>query len=194
MSMSVQEPALQDSYWMSTHLSLLLSCADDFRSYCLPRCHLLSCQFLTDTVNSQLMGSLGGRTGPGGPHLCSLGGTTEWVCICCSEASLEMVVPSYQAWLLWKVSYDPVGLMLSLDPCIQYTNCKNATHINMGFPTALVILQLWYVQDEKHKTFPYTDSTVSSFYCLNITIKSLEKRIHMGKSQVKSKLWTPSYH
>lgn len=89
--MSVQEPALQDSYWMSTHLSLLLSCADDFRSYCLPRCHILSCQFLTNTINSQLMGSLGGRTGPGGPHLCSLGGTTEWVCICCSEASLEMV-------------------------------------------------------------------------------------------------------
>lgn len=93
-------------------------------------------------------------------------------------------VPSYQAWLLWKVSYDPVGLTLSLDPCIQYTNCKNATHINMGFPTALVILQLWYVQDEKHKTFPYTDSTVSSFYCLNITIKSLEKKYIWAKARL----------
>lgn len=41
----------------------------------------------------------------------------------------------------------------------------------MDFPTALVILRLWCIQDEKHQIFPYTDNTVSSFYCLNITIK-----------------------
>lgn len=75
---------------------------------CLPRWHPLPCQFLTDTVSSQLMRPLAGWSGPGGLHLCSLGGTAEGVRhTWCSEASMQTAVSSYQAWLLWKVYYSP---------------------------------------------------------------------------------------
>lgn len=91
-----------------THLSPLVRCAGVFHSYCLPRWHPLPCQFLIDTVSSQLMRPLAGWSGPGGPHLCSLGGIAEGVRhTWCSEASMQTAVSSYQAWLHWKVYYSP---------------------------------------------------------------------------------------
>lgn len=59
------------------NLSPLVRCAGVFHSYCLPRWHSLPCQFLIDTVSSQLMRPLAGWSGPGGPHLCSLGGIAD---------------------------------------------------------------------------------------------------------------------
>lgn len=78
------------------------------RRYCLPRWHPLPCQFLIDIISSQWMRPLAGWSGPGGPHLCSLGGIAEGVWYTsCSEASMQTAVSNYQAWLLWKVSYSP---------------------------------------------------------------------------------------
>lgn len=78
------------------------------RRHCLPRWHPLPCQFLIDIISSQRTRPLAGWSGPGGPHLCSLGGIAEGVWYTsCSEASMQTAVSSYQAWLLWKVSYSP---------------------------------------------------------------------------------------
>lgn len=82
------------------------------------------------------------------------------------QASMEMIVPRSQAWRLTIL----MGLMLHLGPCIQYANCKNATHIRKGFPTALIILKPWYVQDEKHQTVPM-QITLPPFWQLNISTK-----------------------
>lgn len=114
----------------------------------LPRCLILAGQFLTDTVSSQLMGSPGARSGPGGHHLCSLGGTAEWVSAVQRPPwrwlCLVIGVGCFERFLMILV-----GLMLNPGPRIQYVNCKNAAYIKMDFPTALVILRLWCIQDEK---------------------------------------------
>lgn len=112
------------------------------------RCLILAAQFLTDMVSSQLMGSLEQGVGQVVP-ICSLGGTAEWVSavqrISWRRLCLVPGVGCSERFLMILV-----GLMLNPGPCIRCVNCKNATHIKMDFPTALVILRLWCIQDETH--------------------------------------------
>lgn len=70
--------------------------------------------------------------------------------ISCPKDLMEMAVPSYWVGHFKRFLMILVGLMLNPGPCIPYVNCKNATHIKMDFPTVLVILRLWCIQDEKH--------------------------------------------
>lgn len=131
------------------HTFLHLSDVQASFSYCLPRWHTLPCQFLVDTVSSQLMRPLAGRSGPGGPHLCSLGDIAEGVRhTWCSEVSMRMAVSSYQSWLLWKVYYSPgESYAQSWSTYLVSKLQINATHIKTGFSAALIILKLWCVQD-----------------------------------------------
>lgn len=129
VGVSVQEPALHDSYWIWTHLSLLLRCADDSRGYFPPKMSYPSCSVSNRYGQFTADGKPWARSGPGGPHL--LAGRHSWLGISCSEDLMEEAVPSSRGWLLWKVSYDPGGShtqswsmysVCKLQKCYTYQN------------------------------------------------------------------------